>query len=653
MHLKFLFQSLIGLLLLCHSLTVHALEGKLTLSPRMAQAGKTIRFSYLLSDKDRPTKDLSAALFYYSPNEINTNLVLDISLQDQGAGLYKGAFVLPKDAIAFALVFRSGESFDNNQGNGYIYPTYSAGLPVKGSNAGLALFYAYGTLLGLKEQSDKAISLFQQSKNQYPVETLPFEHHYYRLLVLKNKDAAFPVLERRAKGLLNRATPSLTDYQLAMTLYQLNNDFHTTDSILLAGSKKYPGSDLAIRQWDKEFNQYDSIPNMVRIFTAFPQKFNVGDLSGKPAETYAFWSSFIAYRFLLRKDYTNAIYYTEGINTPRLLPYRITFLDMIAAAMLDSHSVDTLLTDSLALAALESLKTGRDNPALHKFRNESSVDFLKRFEEGTAAPAMDLYARVLAFKGNYKEALLYQEKVMAIQRWSNPVFNEHYIEYLVKCGQFKIALEKSTKIFATGNSNPRIRTYMQQAYQHENGSDSGFIQLLSAVEDPIKNRLRDSLAQQQLAVESFPLTLPDMQGRQISLESLRGKVVIIDFWSTWCTPCKAAFPTLQRAVDLYKKDTGVVFLFVDTWEVVPQENRLKLINNLMSSKNYTLPVLLDQCKDLESRSYLVSSLYDIKGLPTKLVINTRGQIQFRNIGFDGNEDKLMNEINEMIRMARN
>jgi thiol-disulfide isomerase/thioredoxin len=653
MQLKFLSQSSIGLLLLFHAVNVLGLEGKLTLDSRYPQAGKAIRLTYLLSGKDSQIKDLSAALLYYSPDDINNCVELDLSIRDQGNGSYKGAFVLPKDAIAFALVFRAGNSTDTNQGKGYIYPAYGGDRPVKGSGAGLALFHAYGTMLGLTEQRDKAISLFQQSLSQYPAETLSFEHHYYRLLVLKNKDAAFPVLERRAMSLLQRSTPSLADYQLAMTLYQLCNNFHTADSVLLAGSKKYPGTDLAIQQWDKEFNQYDSIPNMLRIFTAFATEFNVDDLSGKPAETYGFWSSFIAYRYLLRKDYAKAIYYTDGIRTPRLLPYRITFLDMIAGAMLDNHTVDTLLADSLALAALQSLKAGRDNPALHKFRNESSVDFSKRFEEGAAAPAMDLYARVLALKGSYEAALHSQEKVMVILRWSNPVFNEHYIEYLVKCGQFKTALEKSKLIFATGNSNPRIRAFMQQAYVHENGSDSGLHQLMSDMEDPIKNRLRDSLAGQQLAIESLPLRLPDLQGRQISLDSLRGKVVVIDFWSTWCTPCKAALPTLQRAVDLYKNDTGVVFLFVDTWEVVPPETRLKLINAIIAAKNYSLPILLDQCNDLESRSYLVSSRYNIKGLPTKLVINTRGQIQFRNVGFDGNEDKLMNEIDEMIKMARN
>src|SRR4051812_2580558 len=110
MQFKFLFQSLIGLLFLCYSVNVLGLEGKLTMYPYHVLPGKTIRLTYQLSDSDRQKKDLSAALFYYSPQEINTYQIIDIPIQDMGDGLYKGAFVLPKEAIAFALVFRSGQS---------------------------------------------------------------------------------------------------------------------------------------------------------------------------------------------------------------------------------------------------------------------------------------------------------------------------------------------------------------------------------------------------------------------------------------------------------------------------------------------------------------------------------------------------------------
>jgi cytochrome oxidase Cu insertion factor (SCO1/SenC/PrrC family) len=59
-------------------------------------------------------------------------------------------------------------------------------------------------------------------------------------------------------------------------------------------------------------------------------------------------------------------------------------------------------------------------------------------------------------------------------------------------------------------------------------------------------------------------TLMDLNGNKVSLDSLKGKTVVVDFWATWCGPCKASFPAMQKLVDRHKDDKNVAFLFVDT-----------------------------------------------------------------------------------------
>ena len=66
--------------------------------------------------------------------------------------------------------------------------------------------------------------------------------------------------------------------------------------------------------------------------------------------------------------------------------------------------------------------------------------------------------------------------------------------------------------------------------------------------------------------EAPQFTLKNLDGETISLTSLKGKTVILDFWATWCGPCKASFPGMQEVVKKYENDENVSLLFVDTFE---------------------------------------------------------------------------------------
>lgn len=112
--------------------------------------------------------------------------------------------------------------------------------------------------------------------------------------------------------------------------------------------------------------------------------------------------------------------------------------------------------------------------------------------------------------------------------------------------------------------------------------------------------------------------LPSLDGQVVALSNLRGKPVLINFWATWCGPCREEMPYLQQIYDGWS-DQGLVLLTIDIQESPAT------IREFMQNHNLTLPVLLDSRGSVTQR-------YNIIGIPTTFLIDKEGIIQAKKIG---------------------
>jgi len=124
--------------------------------------------------------------------------------------------------------------------------------------------------------------------------------------------------------------------------------------------------------------------------------------------------------------------------------------------------------------------------------------------------------------------------------------------------------------------------------------------------------------------EAIDFELVDMQGEKVKASDYKGKIVVLDFWATWCVPCIMSFPGMQEAVNRYKDDSDVVFLFIDTWE--RDKDYKKKATELLRQRGFNFHVLFD---DMNRGNGLVDK-YGVKGIPTKIFIDKKGRVRFNS-----------------------
>lgn len=152
-----------------------------------------------------------------------------------------------------------------------------------------------------------------------------------------------------------------------------------------------------------------------------------------------------------------------------------------------------------------------------------------------------------------------------------------------------------------------------------------------------------------IAVPAPNFTLKDLDGNVVSLKDLKGKVIILDFWSTWCVPCKKSFPAMQLAVNAYKNDPAVKFLFIHTWETT--KTPVEDVKKYIAQSGFNFQVLMD-LKNETGRNTAVED-YGVSAIPAKFVIDKAGNIVFKLTGFTGTDADALQEISERITLAKN
>ncbi len=131
-------------------------------------------------------------------------------------------------------------------------------------------------------------------------------------------------------------------------------------------------------------------------------------------------------------------------------------------------------------------------------------------------------------------------------------------------------------------------------------------------------------------------TLKSRSGENIKLSEQRGDVVMINFWASWCAPCRQEMPLLEELHDRYA-DLGFTLLGVN----VEEDSSAAL--DLLKEIPVTFPVLFDSRNDVSKR-------YNVVAMPTTVILDRDGNVRYVHKGYlPGYEDEYRKQIKELIR----
>jgi thiol-disulfide isomerase/thioredoxin len=132
------------------------------------------------------------------------------------------------------------------------------------------------------------------------------------------------------------------------------------------------------------------------------------------------------------------------------------------------------------------------------------------------------------------------------------------------------------------------------------------------------------------------IVLPQLDGELVSLESFKGQVVIVNFWASWCAPCRAEMPTLERLYQI-EQTRGLTVLAVNSTLQDDQANVARMQRDL----GLSFPILLDY-------EGTVGHRYSVRMLPTTFIIDRQGVIRQVLFGGPLSEASLRNAVEPLL-----
>jgi len=661
---KLLFN--ISLLLGCCLAVAQNPAGTFRLLTSKPIAGQVVKFTYnSKGSKLVSTQPVHASVYKYANYKWS---IEDVALNVQN-GEYVGEIRLSAKCALAALKFYQGnteapEAVDNNDNAGFtIIPVNSKNTKNPGAVIGVALLQM--PVLGsgsLNYQND-----FNNKLEPSVLTKLLAEESQIPGSDTKNYIEAYVAMQKTIKGeqfsvfivdwlnnLLKRTDLSEDDLWNIQKIFQFTlKDKSKADSVSKVILQKYPKGAFARLEAFRNTMQHDkTTEDMIFETEGFLKNFPYSVWLNSPNE-----QEFIYYEThrVLSSMYFDTRKFDSFLKMIPELNFK-TLNEIYRWNIEKVYIQKRMSKDSLSILAqplmTEMLKKINDGSMA------SNGFFSKEHAIENAHSELDkrlvIHIGLLADLNKNEEALSYFQYLTEKIKLTIPELNDTHLQILENKHADKAKVKSFMELCVAQNAvSPSMFNKLKTLYLEQHADLNKFNDYLSSLKSfSTKEELKRKVTKSLINIECIPFELEDLDGNIVRSSDWKDKIVVLDFWATWCRPCISALPAMQILVDKYATDPKIDFYFVGTMQFGDYKPRTE---EFIKKEKFRLKFVYDKINDKTGAQDAAFSIFahsfNSSGIPRKVIVKD-GYIRYTTEGYSGSASELVDELSCAIELLK-
>ena len=407
------------------------------------------------------------------------------------------------------------------------------------------------------------------------------------------------------------------------------------DSIRQVVAKDFPNSDYA-----KEHNldKFLQTKNETAVVDSLQKLLKT--VKNEDRKSYSSAYNYLFRYYIKKKDKVNALAYYRNTIKGDTSPYRWRDYNNYVKFL---ESNDMLLDSAKKLNTY--ILTNIDKYPTSVIRYFPETGYLIGFDEKRAENLKQAENEIKAMQGilSYKLG----DKTEAV-KWLNKVRTTlQSKELLLKVANvYKDMGDKTAATEMLGNAykltpfDKATNVLLKESILANGGTEADFKAKLAVLEKEWKASHFNGLSKIILDKPFPDFQIVDMNKKPLTAGDLKGKVVLIDLWATWCKPCIEFFPYLHVIYDKYKDDKDVMFVILNTASANTFEDAFTWVDQ---NKQFPFPFYYNEDKKLSAK-------LDVNTIPTTFLLDKNSKIRFKKVGNEG--EKAMPQLDAMIEFLK-